>query len=252
MTVRDHPTYPNPTIREVVCELHFRLDDNIRWDASWYSEFFKRVEDEFPTFRPVTVPLFIELARQPSASPGLVIPQVIRYQHRLRNLLLQLSDNRITVNVLPSYPGWQQVREDIRYAWDKLCEVVQPVEVTRIGLRYINAIERSKADETFDEWLVTSDYIPSAVLKSHPDFSLQVLVQLGGKDRVQVTLADQPSPTSLFGTFIFDIDRITEHSIATDVDSLLQEATRLHDDIWEVFQSAKSNNLERLLQGELL
>ena len=144
MTSINHPSYPFPTIQEVVCEVRFRLDKG--WDASFYSEFLKKIEEQFPTFEPTAAPVILHINEQPGEAAGFSVPLVIRYKHSSRNLLLQLSENRIVVNALPAYPGWQQVSEDIRYAWRKLCEVVRPIEIERIGLRYINSIARSAED----------------------------------------------------------------------------------------------------------
>ncbi|MCE7988192.1 MAG: TIGR04255 family protein [Caldilinea sp. CFX5] len=248
--VSHHPSYPNPTIREVVCEIHFKLSDVVSWDPSWYSQFFKQVEAEFPTFEPVIVPVLFEIT-QASGSGGVThsIPQVIRYRHRTRNVLLQLSENRITINILPVYPGWQQVSKDIEYAWRKLNEVMQPATVIRLGLRYINVIERRSAGETADHWIVPNHYLPAILLSSYPGFASQVVTRFDAENRIQVTFTDQFANGS--GAFIFDIDRIVERNIDTKIEQLLQEITLLHDNIWAVFQSAKSDNLERLLQGEL-
>lgn len=252
MTATLHPTYPNPTIQEVVCEIHFRLADGVSWDSSWFSVFFKKIEDLFPIFQPASIPVFVELTPHPPAAPALVVPQVIRYQHASRNVLIQLSDDRIAVNVLPVYPGWQQVSKDIRYAWSKLNEVVSPVAVNRIGLRYINAIERSAQSERLDKWLVPNDFVPAAILQSQIGLSSRMVTRLDDYNRIQVAVNTQASTANPYGTFLLDIDRIIENNIATDIDILLANVTHLHEDVWKVFNAAKSDSLEQLLQGDLL
>ncbi|MFN8495728.1 MAG: TIGR04255 family protein [Caldilineaceae bacterium] len=249
MTNNNHPSYPLPTIQEVVCEIRFRLDTN--WNIALYGEYFKKIEDLFPTFEPVAVPIFIEITNSTDA-PSLAVPLAMRYRHINRNLLVQLSENRIAVNILPIYPGWNQVMQDIVYIWGKLCEIVTPAEITRIGLRYINGIERGTKNETLSRWLRPNDYIPSTVLKSSSGFAAQILTYLDEQNRLQVRLTDQLSGTDGLGKFLFDIDRIIEKRMGIDLDSLLGNVTHLHQDVWDVFQSAKSEDLERLLKGELI
>jgi uncharacterized protein (TIGR04255 family) len=249
MVASYHPTYQNPTIREVVCEIRFQLSDGADWDVSWYNKFFKQIETDFPTFQPVNLPPIFVNSPDSKETQSLLVPLVIRYKHESRNLLLQLSENYLTVNILPTYPGWQQVVSDIKYAWNNFCQVAQPKLITRLGLRYINGIERNIASERLEYWLKPCDYIPSVVLRSAPGFSSRVTTRLDTKNRLTVVLSDQTSDNS--GTFIFDIDRISEQSIEADIELLLQQATKMHDDVWEVFNSAKNDNLEQLLQGEL-
>lgn len=249
MTRTNHPPYPSPSIREVVCEIHFRLADE--WKASIYSRYFEKIADQFSNFEPFSTPTLVS-ANAGTEGATIIFPLVMRYQHSSRQLLLQLSENRLVINVLPVYPGWQQVIEDIRYAWGKLCEVVEPTSIERIGLRYINAIARSAESETLSKWLKPNDYAPTAVLQAPKGFMVQVSKFIAEKDRIIVRLSDQSPSTNDYGTFIFDIDRITEQNINPDENSLLENAIRLHDDVWEVFSSAKSEDLERLLQGEFL
>ena len=249
MNEHSHPSYPFPTIREVVCEIRFQLDAS--WDASLYRKYFKKIEKQFPTFEPVNVPVVIEISQSIGGGSSLSVPQVMRYTHSSRNLLIQLSENRIAVSMLPVYPGWRQMKSDIEYAWNKLCEVIQPSEITRVGLRYINAIERSTEDETLERWIKPGDYITLAALKSKKGFLAQATTRISESDRAQVTVTDQV-PSDNYGTFIFDIDRITEQPISANIEPLLENANRLHDDVWNIFQSARNADLELLLKGEII
>ena len=246
----NHPPYPFPTIQEVVCEIYFRLGR--RWETSFYSEYLKKVEEQFPTFEPIAVPTAIHIETRVGGELNMALPTVIRYKHISRDLFLQLSESRIVVNVLPAYPGWGQVSEDIRYAWNHLCQISQPVGIDRIGLRYINRIARSVEGEMLGRWIAPNDYVPQAVLQARKGFSAQVSRRFSEEDRIAVRVSDQTNDANELGAFILDIDRITEKKIGSDEESLLEHATNLHDDVWNVFNSAKSDDLERLLQGEFL
>jgi uncharacterized protein (TIGR04255 family) len=253
MTSSTHPSYPNPTIQEAICEIHFRLQEGASWNANWYGEFFKRVEKEFPTLQPVAPSAFrIHIGPGREVPVPQAAPQVMRYQHTARPLLLQLSEGRIVVNTLPRYAGWAQMSKDIAYAWENTCELINPSNVTRIGLRYINRIERSTADEKLEAWLVPNEYIPSKALASEPGFFVRVQVRLDNSNRINITVADEEPPPESYGGFVIDIDRICEQEISTDSNHLLDEANQLHEDVWEVFRSAKGERLEKLLQGDLL
>jgi hypothetical protein len=48
-----HPTYPNPTITEAVCDIHFRLPQEKEWKPSLPGELFKHIQNEYPEMEPV-------------------------------------------------------------------------------------------------------------------------------------------------------------------------------------------------------
>ena len=251
MTSTPHPSYENPTIQEAVCEIQFQQAEGVSWDPTWYGEFYKVIQDEFPTFQPVSFPILLEVSNRPRGSTMLAVPQAIRFHHASRNLLLQLYEARITVSVLADYPGWAHMRDDIRRAWEVVHAVTKPVRVNRLGLRYINRVERSKAKETGDRWFVPNEFVPQAILHSLPPFLVRAETRPDDVNRTNVSFTHLEVETSEHGAFFLDIDRATEAELSVDTDLLLQEVDRLHDDVWQIFQSTKGERLERLLQGEI-
>ena len=93
MTKSDHPTYPNPTIQEAICEIIFRPQGGT-WNPLSFGQFFDQVKAEFPFIEAAPLPTFSiqiggTLNRHVSSPPS---PQILRYRHQSRPLLLQLSD----------------------------------------------------------------------------------------------------------------------------------------------------------------
>lgn len=247
-----HPTYPNPTIQEAVCEIHFRLQESIAWNPAIFGELFKRIGSEFPNLEPaMRVGVELQVGAKGISQALLPPPQQwMRYRHATRNLLLQLSENIFTVNVLPKYPGWARMKEDILASWAKAREVIKPDKIMRIGLRYINRIERTHPDERPGDWLAPSDYIPKAVLSSLSGFLSRLEARTDPHSWVIVTLGEM-SDTSGQGRapIILDIDCIVEKEIGTSEDAITEEIQRLHDTAWSVFSVSMTPRLERLLQG---
>jgi uncharacterized protein (TIGR04255 family) len=253
MTYGDHPSFPNPTIQEAVCEIIFRPQGGA-WNPLIFGQFFERVKTEFPYIETVPIPLFqvnpLGLAgpvQLPSAQR-----QMLRYRHVSRPVLLQLTENRIVVICVGNYPGWRQMRSDIESAWENIAAVARPEVIIRTGIRYINRIERRTAAETLGNWLLPTDYIPRMVLDSLPGFILQVQARTDETSRTSVTVGENESESGSLSAFIFDIDRISERQISPDVPALIAEAERLHADAWSVFATAMGPKLRKLLEGELL
>lgn len=243
-----HPTYPNPTIVEALCEVHFRPLGG--WRGSLFGEFFKRVQNQYPEMEPVSE-IGLQLEHGPNGiAQRILLPRRMRFKHSERGLELQLGENVLTVNVLAPYPGWERMRRDVSDVWCQASEVLEPVAITRIGLRYINRIPLATHDERLQGWVSPGDHIPPSVLDSGPGVLLKVQTTLDAANRLIVTLTD---PASEAGNadrgIVLDIDRIVEREVSPATDALEAEMSRLHDDVWEVFASAKGQQLEKLLQG---
>jgi len=246
----EHPTFPNPTIQEALCEIHFRLPAGVEWRSSLLGELFKRIQSEFPEIEPVTQ-MGIQLQVGPSTGGPTLLPpqQRMLYKHASRNLLLQLSADTLTVNVLPMYPGWTQMSKDVLNAWNQAREVIKPAGITRIGLRYINRIERTRPDESAGDWLASSDYIPKFALSSLPGFLSRLQARPDPQSRSIVTLGDTTGPNQSISSIVFDIDCITEKEIAIDDGAIVAEINILHQAVWGVFSASMTSRLEQLLQG---
>lgn len=250
--VTQHPSYPSPTIVEALCEVHFVLSPEKPWRASLPGEFFKVIQDEYPEMEPLqNVGLQFEMGPEGLGQRVLPPRQQVRFRHATRQLLLQLAEDTLTINVLAPYPGWDTMVRDVLQAWQKAAGVLSPSAVTQVGLRYINRIETTSTEDRPGDWIKASDYIAPVVLNSAPGFLSRVEVRLNVQDSIIVTLGDQPSgPSGGHGAIIFDIDRVSQQNLAPQKDGLEQEINRLHEDVWQVFNSAKSDRLELLLKGK--
>jgi len=246
-----HPSYPYPTIAEALCEVHFALSPEKPWRASFIGDFFKAIQSEYPEMEPLQdVGLQFEMGPQGLGQSLLPPRQRVRFKHADRQLLLQLAEDTLTVNVLPPYPGWPKMVQEVMEAWQKAVEVLAPSAITQIGLRYINRIEALSTKDRVSDWIKANEYIAPGVLRSDPGFLSRAEVHLDTQNTLIVTLGDQPSgPTAGHNAIIFDIDRVSQRELSPQNDSLSHEIDHLHEDVWQVFSSAKSDRLELLLKG---
>jgi uncharacterized protein (TIGR04255 family) len=139
---------------------------------------------------------------------------------------------------------------DIQAAWQHVMEVLSPSHITRVGLRYIIRIELTSVEDLPGSWIRPNDYVATAVLESKPGFLSRVEVVLDTQNTTIVTLSHQRSDSPDFpDAVVFDIDHITQREMSANGGNLLQEIDRLHEDVWQVFETAKSDRLELHLQG---
>jgi uncharacterized protein (TIGR04255 family) len=243
--ISGHPRFPNPTLQEALCEIHFSLPEGVQWDASSFGKYYERIAAEFPQFEPAA-PAGLQLQLS-SGQIGFLPPQSrMRYKHRSRNLVLQLGENLLTVNVLPKYESWTRMRADILQGWEWAREVFQPAAILRIGLRYIDLIPRDDSAQLPREWLAPNNYVAAAALASTGDFLSRVEAHESTGRRVVVTVG-QPQGTDARG-LLLDIDCIEE----CEQDSSLEiepSLEALHEVVWKVFSAFITPRLQRLLEG---
>lgn len=239
----EHPTFPNPTIREALCEIHFLLPADTPWDSSYFGAFFQSLQPSFPVFEPVP-PTGLQI-QVTSGQAGILPPESrMRYRHGQRNLLIQLSESILTVNVLPRYEGWARMQADVQWAWQRARNVLQPSGITRIGLRYINFVSKTGPNDVPSNWFAANDYVASAVLASQPRAFSRIEAWNGKSGRSVVTLAQSIENDN----FVLDLDCIQESQ-----DDPLQEPestlTALHDMAWRIFKGFITPQLRTLLSG---
>ena len=142
------------------------------------------------------------------------------------------------------------MRRDVLAAWQRVEEVLQPEAINRIGLRYINRIEKETEQDRLDTWLVANDYIPVGILRSESGFLLREEIHLNTENILIITLGDLKSDGDAgYGAIIFDIDRIVEREILTGQEPLNWSPTRdnLRDGGWlaQIEQTRQNNRTIR-------
>lgn len=245
-----HPTYPNPVIAESLCELHVRKDGaDDGWPTSMVGDFYQAIQANYPEMEPVTE-LGVELsATDTGIHQRFVAPRTrFRFRDPDSSFFVHLGAGVLSVNVLAPYPGWEHFRERILSTWQIFRKKSEPSEITRIGLRYINRIPRETSQQPPRDWLQPSDFLAPATLKYSSGFSVRSQVLTDPNRRTIVSLQDlQTEEAGPCGSIVFDIDRITESPLPPEADRLSETLDDLHEDVWNVFQGAKTVRLEEKL-----
>jgi uncharacterized protein (TIGR04255 family) len=246
-----HPTYPNPTIVEALLEVQYTLSPERPWNPDAHNQFFSSIRDEFPHFEPVpeiTLQVLLSSALPSPAQPVQAPGARMRFLTAHRTRVVQLSGSAFSFSMLRPYTGWDQMRAGILKYWPQAREVVKPATVTRIGLRYINRIPRTTANQKAAYWLKASDFVPQAILDSERPFLARIEAQVGTHRRALVSVIDDTSKMpDQHGAIVFDIDCIHVEHIEAGKFDVAQVADQLHDQVWAIFAPTRSANLEKLL-----
>jgi len=246
--VSSHPTYPNPTLAEVVCELRFAPSEENPWNPQILRDFHKRIRAEYPT---------VERAVEVRVAGG-PVPTEIRqqreratYRHEDDARQLKLAEGTFSIHVvgLGHYRNWDWFRSYVDESWARLRDELGISRVERIGLRYINRVERGDLAEAPQRWLAQTDYVPGAVLKSAGRFLSRVECRNDDENATFVTIGINQQSLDEPGALMFDIDRIREAPIEAGGTAILAVADELHEDVWGVFRKALTDEYVAVLQA---
>lgn len=247
-----HPTYPNPTIIEALCEIHFSARGERVWSPTQPLPLYCRLQATFPVVE-VVPELAVHLEFSPDGPKQSVQKrsQRVRLSNAQKTRMLQISSDVWVYNVLSPYPGWPRLKEDLLELWNNCSDILEPQAIFKIGLRYINKIENTSEDQSISLWLQPTERIPSGILNSANDFSATVEISFDENHRLVETLRClRPDDAMPFGATIFDIDRSWQGSAENTSAAIASLLERLHEDVWAEFDAAITPALRKKLETE--
>ena len=110
---------------------------------------------------------------------------------------------------MKNYPGWNGLREAGRDVWREFLAVSGPVHISRLAVRYINAISIPLGAD-YDEYLTTGPRVPKSVPPIVTNFLQRVLVPFEEEAATAIITQtlEMPAPAA-----VLDIDVFTECSL---------------------------------------
>jgi uncharacterized protein (TIGR04255 family) len=248
-----HPSFPNPTIQEALCEIHFEGAPSASWSPTRPGALAEALKADFPEFETLTEQGFnVAVGPEGSIVPTPLPTRIrLKFSRKSDPTLLQMSQDVFTVNVLPPYRGWPKLKSELVRLWPMVSAVTGPTLIKRVGLRYINRIPRESQGELPSAWLKQSEFLAPAILNSQPDFLMRLESKRTANDQCLITVTiDRSMPGEKFGALLFDVDRI-HHEVRKADDAKLPDLLEsLHQDVWDVFESSKNKRYDALLNGE--
>lgn len=246
-----HPTYPQPTIQEALCEIRFEeLDSKVEGD--FFTKMFDDVREEFPSIEPIHQhQVDIKLSSQGMTQS--IRPSEQRFKCTSEDgiRLIQFSPKTFIVNFLDKYPGWDSFEEVIVNNWEKMVNHINPLTVCRVGLRYINKLPAISIDEKLGKYLKNSEFVPTALIESEEKgfMRLETIPQKGKVSVTSVGLNEKES-SGTSRVYMFDIDCIHEGELSSSKNSIEEIVNELHGHVWDIFDASMSEDLEKYLKAK--
>lgn len=161
--------------------------------------------------------------------PGLMIRDLgwkgLRFQSTDKEHIAQFNRDGFVFSRLEPYQSWEQLYDEGMRLWRVYVELAQPVEIHRIGLRYINRIQMPPDELRFEDYFELPPAPPKSLDLPFYGFMHQDMLAVPDHPyEINVIRMIQPlsAPGSSGFGLILDIDVFTTQGFELDETSLEQ------------------------------
>jgi uncharacterized protein (TIGR04255 family) len=232
------PLYPNQPLTEVATEVRFKgnlLVETIRAD------FQSRISEEYPV-------LLV-----PGAKAGIAPPlQPYRFERQDGLAGVQLAINSFSY-YSREYPGHKSFLAGVEKALSIFSDLVNSIEVTRIGWRYINEIPFTREDGLLplDRFFREDSIFGDSINRDIRDLSYKATLPINDKQlsiKLDCAKLDEEMGEE---TFLLDIDAfdIKVSAVQMQTAAALGDIAALHTVAYDAFESLISEDYRAFLKG---
>ncbi|MBI4314056.1 MAG: TIGR04255 family protein [Candidatus Omnitrophica bacterium] len=242
--------YPNPPVREALCEIYF---SGSRWDPATQGQFYERIKSDFPVRQQISE-FFAEfnISEQERGTRVSESKARMRYGRTDGSRLVQLAPNLLVVNQLQPYPHFGDWRPVIGAMAAIYAELAVPKTVQRVGLRYINEIAVPLAGEfKLEEYFTVYPNIPESVGGKHGPYMLRLEMPTAHEGHsLVITFAMGPRKDPEKLVFTLDLYDTFAQPFPFSTAEIERRVDESHAEIERVFGNFSTQKLKALFDKE--
>lgn len=163
--------------------------------------------------------------------------------------IFQAELSRFTFNRLKPYSGWDNFFNEGMKNWGRYLEVVGPLKIARISLRYVNRIDLPLPMKDLRDFILTSPDVPPNLPQTLAGFFLQLKIPFNEKEAVAILNQTVEPPAEDKLPYIFDTDVIHNCDLASDkTDDFLKVVKNLRDVKNNIFHESLTEKTKELFR----
>jgi len=246
--------YMHSPIVEAVCEFQFEPDSP--WDSVMPGLIYGEVKDDFSK-------------RQQAKGFALgftIAPEEVRQQvqqiDRIQFLsedeksLIQVGPQALSVHKLAPYKSWEDFLPLIEKGLTAYRNIVNPKQIHRIGLRYINRIEFESEQVNLEQYFEFRPFIGDKVQEKMPQgygpFITGVQIPYeDARDVLKLELVNAtPETSTKSSAILLDLDYFLIKPREVGFEAVNDWVNNAHDRIEDIFKASISEELKQRFRGE--
>jgi uncharacterized protein (TIGR04255 family) len=201
--------FAHPPIVEAIIDIQVTLSESVTLEH--LASFQDGMKEEFPKKRD-RIQWQGAIEFKPGELPN-AVPTVARQEGYMfvsddEKRVIQAKLGGFAYSYMGQYKNWQTFKSDAQKAWDTYRQLVSPISITRIGLRYVNRLEIPLPFSDFKEYILTVPEIAAGIPQAMSDFFMRLVIpdeETGATAIVTETIESSPHTTNKL-PLIFDID----------------------------------------------
>jgi uncharacterized protein (TIGR04255 family) len=199
--------YPNPPIQEALIDIQVTAPPD--FTAEKLKSTLQGLENQFPEIREnVQLIQGFQLSvagENQSFSSSRSVDGYLFISNAAKKTVQARRDS-FTFNKLRPYTEWKEFKAEAKELWQRYSELVQPVAIRRLGLRYINRIELPHGLLDLREFCLLFPDIPQPIPQGLAEFFQRFIAPKDNGLISAVSLALDYSNPNLRPAIILDID----------------------------------------------
>jgi len=239
--------YKNPPIVEAICE--FRFEPDSPWDLVMPGLIYEKVRDTFGKRRQKKeIGWHIE-PKVESIVQRVQTRDLMQFLREDESALAQVGPHLLSVNHLKPYRSWQEFLPLIRKGFEAYCEVVEPTNIQRIGLRYVNRIEIPHPRVELEDYFEFYPYVGSNLPQEHGPFTVGIQVPCeDSRDILKVVLTSANTKTLDTMAFILDLDYFLVQPEKAALDQIFEWVDVAHNHVEDAFEACITDRLGQIFE----
>jgi uncharacterized protein (TIGR04255 family) len=201
--------FPKAPITEALLDIKVKLHEGVGLDI--FDGFQENIRDRFGD-RKTKHSFHAEFRFSPGKDETTpIVPKEkiegYLFHSRNENKIVQARLDGFTFNKLPPYENWSNFHTEARKLWELYSEIVKPISIDRIALRYINRIEIPLPFNDFSEYILTTPQIAPGLPQALSHFFMRLEIPNHEIGAIAIITLTMQKPTELQRLpLIFDID----------------------------------------------
>jgi len=228
-------TYTKPPFVEAVCDLRFSSSNP--WDWTIPGLFYDQIRDRFPVKEQLNT---IETRIDPVQ--GKVVQQTqlkLQFSSEMRDAVIQISPDNLSIHQLPPYDGWVNFRERIFEYLQIYRSAAQPAALTNIALRYINHVELPFDDIELENYFCVLPQIPNPIPQVFPTFLVNVEIPYSSPvSGLKITFGTVVPRVSGNLAYVLDLNMLSSSDAIPSSNQILNWLDIVHDRIEVAFNAS--------------
>jgi len=189
----------------------------------------------------------LEWSKDQTAKARVTTDEVLgkRYEREDGSEVVQFSRNGVTYSILKNYSSWDVLRDAARNAWQRFLAISGPVNVSRLAVRYINAIEVPLGAD-LDEYLTATPRIPTPLPQILNGFLQKIVIPFADDDASAIITQAMEGSTAGNISIVLDIDVFTNcllEGASAEIWSRLEKLRSIKNRVFFSHLSPKGLNL---------